>query len=139
MLRGFQPGVCGPLVVRDGIAGGPRHEPMLISSPLIFIYFYKFALIFQHISRLHLNIVKNIEEITLTSATGRICARGEGPWRRRVGIYSDNCTYLSDISRISVRGEGAWRRQLQTRTRVQAHQWARKLLSSQNGGPWDKT
>src|SRR4029434_8841613 len=45
--------------------------------------------------------------MTLTS--GRICARGEGPWRRRLGIYSDNCTQLSDIARISVRGEGAWR------------------------------
>ena len=38
-FRGFQPGVRGPLVVRDGIAGGPRHEPMLISSPLTFFIF----------------------------------------------------------------------------------------------------
>src|SRR4029434_2049393 len=97
---------------------------MLISSPLIYFYFYKFALIFQHISRLLLNIVKNIEEITLTSATGGICARGEGAWRGRLVIYPDNCTYLSVIGRISVQGEGAWRRRLQTRTGVQAHQWA---------------
>src|SRR4029434_9009715 len=97
---------------------------MLISSPLI--YFYKFALIFQHISRLLLNVVNNIEEITLTSATGGICARGEGVWRRRLVTY-DKCTYLSVVGRISVRGEGAWRRRrLQTRTRVQAHQWAAK-------------
>src|SRR4029434_925093 len=94
---------------------------MLISSPLI--YFYKFALIFQHISRLLLNVVNNIEEITLTSATSGICARGEGVWRRRLVTY-DHCTYLSVIGRISVQGEGAWRRRLQTRTRVQAHQWA---------------
>src|SRR4029434_3797573 len=40
--RGFQPGVRGPLVVRDGIAGGPRHEPMLISSPLTFFIFIKY-------------------------------------------------------------------------------------------------
>ena len=26
-------------MVRDGIAGGPRHEPMLISSPLTFFIF----------------------------------------------------------------------------------------------------
>src|SRR4029434_6704799 len=37
--RDFQPGVGGPLVVRDGIAGGPQHEPMLISSPLNFFLF----------------------------------------------------------------------------------------------------
>src|SRR4029434_9331791 len=132
--QSFQPGVCGPLVVRDGIAGGPRHEPMLISSPLIFIYFYKFALIFQHISRLHLNIVKNIEEITLTSAIGGICARGEGVCRQRLVIYSDNFTYFSVIGRTCVRGEGTWRQQLQTGKRrvwdckmfweSLAHQWA---------------
>src|SRR4029434_4561514 len=96
--RGFQPGVRGPLVVRDGIAGGPRHEPMLIGSPLNFFYFYKFALIFQHISRLLLYIVKNIEDITLTSATGGISVQGEGAWWRR-------------------------RRRLQTR-RLQTRQWA---------------
>ena len=39
------------------------------------------------------------------------------------GGMSDNFTYLSVIGRISLRGEGAWRR-LQTRTRVQVHQWA---------------
>src|SRR4029434_1658156 len=50
--RGLQPGVRCPLVVRDGIAGGLRHEPMLISSPLILIFFYKFPLIFQHMFRL---------------------------------------------------------------------------------------
>src|SRR4029434_7831854 len=95
-----------------------RHEPMLMSS------IHKFPLIFQHISRLLLNIVKNIEEITLTSATGGICAWGEGVWRRRLVFYPDNCTYLSVTGRISVRGEGVWRRRLQTRTCVQAHQWA---------------
>src|SRR4029434_4870767 len=52
-----------------------------------------------------------------------MCAGG-GAWRRRLVIYPDNCTYLSVIGKISVQGEGAWRRQLQTRTRVQAHQWA---------------
>src|SRR4029434_1952747 len=45
-----------------------------------------------------------------------------GAWRR-LAMYPDNFTYLSVIGRISVRGEGAWRR-LQTRTRVQVHQWA---------------
>ena len=59
-MRTMKMWVRGPLVVRDSIAGGPRHdEPMFISSPLIFKCFYKFALIFQHISRLLLNIVKN--------------------------------------------------------------------------------
>ena len=53
--RGFQPGVRGPLVVCEGIAGGP-----LISSPLTFFIFYKFPSVFQHISRLLLNIMKNI-------------------------------------------------------------------------------
>src|SRR4029434_8069616 len=112
------------MAVRDGIAGGPRHEPMLVSSPLIFFIFNKFALIFQHISRLLLNIVKHIKEITLTSATGRICVWGKGAWQWRLVIYPDNCTYLSVIGRISVQGEGAWRRRLQTPTHVQAHKWA---------------
>ena len=76
-------------------------------------------------------MVLSIEENTLTSATGGICARGEGAWRWRVVIYPDNCTYLSVIGRISVRGEGAWRRRLQTRTRVQAHQWAANDLCSE--------
>src|SRR4029434_11161278 len=130
---------------------------MLISSPLI--YFYKFALIFQHISRLLLNVVNNIEEITLTSATGGICARGEGVWRRRLVTY-DNGTYLSVVGRISVRGEGAWRRLAMypdnftynicaggggvaaavTNTHARAGtSVGRKFISSQNGGPWDKT
>src|SRR4029434_1855163 len=41
-IRGFQPGVRGPLVVRNGIAGGQRHEPMLVSSPLTFFIFIKY-------------------------------------------------------------------------------------------------
>ena len=49
--------------------------------------------------------------------------QGEGAWRR-LAMYPDNFTYLSVIGRISVQGEGAWQRRLQTRTRVQAHQWA---------------
>ena len=70
-------------MVRDGIAGGPRHEPMLISSPLIYFYFYKYALIFQHISRLLLNIVKNIsvkklKEITVLQAEYVRRGRGRG-------------------------------------------------------------
>src|SRR4029434_9377510 len=85
------------------------------------------------------------KEITLTSATGGICAWGEGARRWQLVIYPDNFTYLSIIGRISVQGEGAWwrlamypdhfthnicagggawRRRLQTRTHAQAHQWA---------------
>ena len=75
------------------------------------LYFYKFALIFQNISRLLLNIVKNIEENTLTSATGRISVQGEGAWWLRL-------QYMHARAGTSV---------------------GRKLLSSQNGGPWDKT
>src|SRR4029434_5798066 len=51
-----------------------------------------------------------------------IC-EGEGVWLR-LAIYPDNFTYLSVIGRISVQGEWAWQRWLQTRTCVQAHQWA---------------
>ena len=121
-------------MVRGGVAGGPRHEPV-DQFTIDFFYFYKFALIFQHISRLLLNIVRNIEEIILTSATGGICARGEGVWRRRLVIYPDNCTYLSVIDRISVRGEGRGGGSYKhAGTSV-----VRELLSSQNGGPWDKT
>src|SRR4029434_8950281 len=35
----LQPGVRDPQGVRGGTAGGPRHEPMLISSPLTFFIF----------------------------------------------------------------------------------------------------
>src|SRR4029434_478340 len=59
----------------------------------------------------------------LTSVISGIRAQGEGAWWR-LAMYPDNCTYLSVIGRISVRGEGPWRWRLQTRTRVQAHQWA---------------
>src|SRR4029434_8043249 len=54
-------------------------------------------------------------KITLTSSIGGICARGEGPWQRRLVIHPDNFTYLSVIGRICVRGEGARRQRLQTR------------------------
>src|SRR4029434_11187084 len=97
------PGVHGPLVVRDGIAGGPRHVDQFTID---FFYFYKFALIFQHISRLLLNIVKNIEEIALTSATGGICVRGEGAWRRWLVIYPDNCTFLRHCRQNMCAGGG---------------------------------
>ena len=63
------------------------------------------------------------DNCTYLSVIGRISVQGEGAWRR-LAMHPDNFTYLSAIGRISVRGEGAWRLQLQTRTRVQAHQWA---------------
>src|SRR4029434_2914863 len=62
------------------------------------------------------------DNFTYLSVIGRISVQGEGVWWR-LAMYPDNFPYLSVIGRISVRGEGAWRR-LQTRTRVQAHQWA---------------
>ena len=43
---------------------------------------------------------------------------------RVLAMNPDNFTYLSVLGRISVQGEGAWWRWLQTRMRVQAHQWA---------------
>src|SRR4029434_2754610 len=63
------------------------------------------------------------DNCTYLSVIGRICVRRKGAWRRLV-MYPDNFTYLRFIGRISVRGEGAWRQRLQTRTPVQAHQWA---------------
>ena len=72
------------------------------------------------------------------SVIGRISVQGEGAWRQ-LAMYPDNFTFLSVIGRISVREEGPWRR-LQTRTHARAGtSVGRKLLSSQNGGPWDKT
>src|SRR4029434_3813005 len=61
------------------------------------------------------------DNFTYLSVIGRISVRGEGAWRR-LAMHPDHFTYLSVIGRISVRGQGAWRR-LQTRTRVQVHQW----------------
>src|SRR4029434_7954290 len=79
------------------------------------------------------------DNCTYLSVIGRISVQGEGAWRR-LAIYPHYFTYLSVIGRISVRGEGAWRRRLQTRACVRAGtSVGHKLLSSQNGGPWDKT
>ena len=63
------------------------------------------------------------DTFTYLSVIGRISVQGEGAWWR-LAMYPDNFTYLSVIGKISVQGEGAWQRRLQTRTRVQAHQWA---------------
>src|SRR4029434_1745136 len=68
------------------------------------------------------------DNCTYLSAIGRISVQGEGAWRR-LAIHPDYCTYLTAIGRISWRVGGAWLcggawRRLQTRTRVQAHQWA---------------
>ena len=53
------------------------------------------------------------DNFTVSSDIGRICAQGEGAWRRRLVIDPDNFRVSSDIGRICVQGEGAWRRQLQ--------------------------
>ena len=84
-------------------------------------------------------MVLSIEENTLTSATGGICARGEGAWRWRVVIYPDNCTYLSvNRQNICAGGGGVAAAVRNTQTRADTSV-GRELLSSQNGGPWDKT
>ena len=59
--------------------------------------------------------------------------RGEGAWRRRLVIHPDNFTYLSVIGRGGV-AVAVTNTHACAGTSV-----GRKLLSSQNGGPWDKT
>ena len=70
-------------------------------------------------------------EVACSRFPGTLCTQGpqirplfSGRLARRLVIYPDNCTYFSVIGRISVQGEGVWRCRLQTRTRVQVHQWA---------------